>query len=238
MRQYSLTEENKMNEDEMNKRINFWKAVSIVLLVALSISIIYPGMEKREKLADVVPVNAVLANGEVNMEGIKALGDPNAPVVMVEYSDFECPYCQRHYVETFSEIKEQYIDTGKVYYVFKHYPLGFHKQAIPAALAAECANEQGRFWEYHDVLYKNGVQGGEAAYKTYAKEMDLKVSVFNDCLDKKKYSEVVQVEFEEGKKLGIKGTPGFIINGQIVSGAQPFSIFASIIEDKLAPQKD
>lgn len=229
-----------MDEEEMNKKVRFWKAFAAIAAIAFVISILSGGfgiVDRSEPCPTCPTVTggqpAAVANGEPNLEGAKILGDPDAPVVIVEYADFECPFCERHYTETFGQIKENYIDTGKAAYVFKHYPLSFHQQAMPAALAAECANEQGKFWEMHDMLYENGVAGGADAFKTYAEQLGLKTSVFDDCMNKKKYTTEINAEMAEGQALGVKGTPGFIINGQLVSGAQPYSVFAQVIDSKL-----
>jgi len=161
-------------------------------------------------------------------------GDPNAPVTIVEWSDFECPFCTRFYTNTLGQIDEQYIKTGKVKLYYRDFPLSFHKNAQKAAEAAECAGDQGKFWEMHDALFDNGVSGGTSSFKQFAEDLGLNSVDFDDCLDSGKYADEVKQDMADGTAVGIRGTPGFIINGQLVSGAQPFSVFQQIIEAELA----
>jgi protein-disulfide isomerase len=161
-------------------------------------------------------------------------GDENAPVTIIEFSDFQCPYCGRHYRETIPQIEENYINTGKVKYVFRDFMLSFHPQAIPSALAAQCAHEQGKFWEYHDKLYDNQDSLSIENYKVWAAELDLNTEQFNSCLDSEKYMDEIQKDFADGQAAGVSGTPGFFINGQKLVGAQPYSVFEAAIEAALA----
>lgn len=161
-------------------------------------------------------------------------GDPNAPVTIVEFSDFECPYCARFYNQAYQQIKEQYIDTGKVKFVYRDFPLGFHKDAQKAAEAAECAGEQDKYYEMHDLLFEKGVDGGVSAFKQYAEELDLDTTEFNQCLDSGTMAGEVQKDMRDGQALGVQGTPAFFINGKLLSGAQPFEVFQQVIEEELA----
>jgi protein-disulfide isomerase len=161
-------------------------------------------------------------------------GDPDAPVTIVEWSDFECPFCGRFYENTLPQIEEQYINTGKAKLVYRDYPLSFHRNAQKSAEATECAGEQGKFWEMHDKLFESGVTGGVDAFKQYAVELGLDTASFNSCLDSGQMAAEVQKDMAEGQANGIRGTPGFIINGKVISGAQPFAAFQQVIEAELA----
>ncbi len=161
-------------------------------------------------------------------------GDANAPVTIVEWSDYECPFCARFYSDTLSQIDEKYIKTGKVKLIYRDFPLSFHTQAQKSAEAAECAGEQGKYFDMHDKLFENGVTGGVASFKAYAKEIGLDTVKFNTCLDSGSMASEVQKDFLDGQKAGIQGTPGFVVNGVAVSGAQPFSVFEQIIEAELS----
>ncbi len=161
-------------------------------------------------------------------------GDPNAPITIVEWSDFECPFCTRFYQNTLGQIQREYIDTGKVKFVYRDFPLNFHKNAQKSAEAAECADEQGKFWEMHDILFEKGVSGGVDSFKQFATDIGLDTSKFNDCLDSGKMADEVLQDMQDGQAAGIRGTPGFVINGKGVSGAQPFENFKQIIEAELA----
>jgi protein-disulfide isomerase len=173
----------------------------------------------------------------------KILGNQNSTVTFLEYSDFECPYCKKYYSETYAKIKANYIDTGKIKYQFKHFPLNIHPKAPDAAEAAECALEQNKFWEMHDLLFSNQSLWGKSAqhmdvFKRYAAE-DLKLDTqkFNDCLDNHTKADVVQTEYQEGLSKNLSGTPTIYINGQKIVGAQPYSVFENAIENALKADK-
>ena len=170
----------------------------------------------------------------INTKGDPVIGDATAPVTIVEFSDFQCPFCARFYEQTLGQIESKYINTGKVKLVFRDFPLSFHEEAEPAALAAECAHEQGKFWEYHDLLFENQDQLGKDNYKKWAQEAGLDLPKFTACVESKKYQDEVQEDFTEGQQYGVTGTPGFFINGKLVSGAQPFTVFEQEIEAALA----
>ncbi|PJA94146.1 MAG: disulfide bond formation protein DsbA, partial [Candidatus Komeilibacteria bacterium CG_4_9_14_3_um_filter_37_5] len=157
----------------------------------------------------------------------------NAKVVMVEFSDYECPFCARHH-ETMLQIMNQYKD--QVAWVFRHFPLdSIHPQARPAALAAECANEQDKFWEYSDAIYKDQdkLSGGISFLQQVAKQLKLNESKFNDCLSSAKYQSKVDADYQEGIANGVSGTPGTFIAGQLIKGAVPFESFKQIIDQAL-----
>lgn len=160
-----------------------------------------------------------------------------AKVVVVEYSDFECPFCSRHH-PTLVNIMNDY--GSDVAWVFRHFPLSFHPEAEPSALASECANEQGKFWEYADALFENQDKLSEDYYKSLAKELGLKTAQFNDCLDTAKYQDVVDADMASGRAAGVTGTPATFINGVMVTGANGSSVgaapkgtFTSIIDAEL-----
>jgi protein-disulfide isomerase len=160
-------------------------------------------------------------------------GDKNAPVTIIEFSDFQCPYCARFYLQTLPLIERDYINTGKVKLVYKHFPLRFHQYAEKAAEASECANEQGKFWEYHDIIFKNQRDLSIGNLKKWAKELALDTKKFNSCLDSGKYKSKVNTNIQEGSNAGVSGTPAFFVNGKKLVGAQPFDAFKQIIEDEL-----
>jgi len=162
-------------------------------------------------------------------------GDEDAPVTIVEFSDFQCPFCSRFYSQTLPQIEEEYVQTGKVKFVYMHFPLeSIHPQALPAALASECANEQGKFWEYHDIVFENQQSLGDANYKQWAGQLSLDQEQFDECYDSRKYESAVRSDLAAGSGAGVRGTPGFLLNGQLISGAQPFAVFQSAIEAELA----
>lgn len=165
-------------------------------------------------------------------------GDPNAPVTIIEFSDFECPFCARHFQTVYPEIVKQYVDTGKVKYVFRDFPLGFHQSAIPAAVAANCARDQGddkTYFSYHDKLFVDQKALTRDTFVKYAKELGLDTTAFTTCLDSGKYDEEIQNDVKDGAKYGISGTPAFFINGWFIKGAFPFEAFQQLIEQELNP---
>lgn len=171
---------------------------------------------------------------DVNSEDAYFLGDEDAPVTIIEFSDFQCPFCKRFFDQTKPQLEKEYIETGKVKFVYMHFPLSsIHPDAEPAALASECAGEQGKFWEYHDLLFENQRSLSETDLKQYAADLGLNEDQFNNCLDSGKYQDKVDSDFNQGSSNGISGTPGFLINGRPLSGAQPFSAFQNIIEQEL-----
>jgi protein-disulfide isomerase len=162
------------------------------------------------------------------------LGSAAAPVTIVEFSDFQCSFCKKFWADTLPKLKETYIDTGKARFVYRHFAiLGKHSEQ--AALAAACAAEQGKFWEYHDQLFKN--QGGlaftEAKLKQYAAAIGLNAGVFGTCLATGKYKEKVERETAAAANLGGRGTPFFIVNQRPLVGAQPYVVFQKMIDEEL-----
>lgn len=157
-------------------------------------------------------------------------GNPDAPVTIVEFSDFQCSWCGR--VEpTLRQILETY--KGQVKLIYKDYPAPSHENAEPAALAALCAQEQGKFWEYHDVLFENQGSLTIDDLKRYAADLGLNTQEFNSCLDSKKYKDQIKEDMDEAGRVGVRGTPAFFINGLILSGARPFEDFKAIIDEEL-----
>lgn len=171
----------------------------------------------------------------VTSESERVLGSPNAPVAMVEFSDFQCSFCRKFWAETLPRLKETYIKNGQLRLVYQHFAvLGEH--SVAAAQAAECAREQGKFWPYHDKLFES--QGAlaftETKLRRYAEEMGHDVGAFTRCLDSRKYRRKVEDETTLGFRLGARGTPTFFINGRLLAGAQPFEAFRAAIEEALA----
>ena len=169
------------------------------------------------------------------------LGDPDAPIVIVEYTDFQCPFCVRHFQATFPQIKTNYIDTGLVKYVFKDFPLNFHPQAGDASEAAHCADEQDAYLLMHDMLFANqgewnGRNDAVDLFIGYAETLGLEKEPFAECLTSDRYAQRVEDSLLEGYELGVTGTPSFFINGNIFVGAQPYGNFENAIESLLAQE--
>ena len=160
-----------------------------------------------------------------------ALGNAGAAVTLVEFSDFQCPFCAR-VMPTLKRVQETYGDRVRI--VWKDFPLtSIHPQAFKAAEAGQCAQEQGKFWEYHDRLFANQQALDPASLKKHAAEGGLDAGKFNTCLDEAKYGERVREQMGVGTRLGVSSTPSVFINGRMVSGAQPYDVFTTIIDEEL-----
>jgi len=174
------------------------------------------------------------AKSDISPDDDPSIGPANAPVTIIEFSDFQCPFCARA-EPTVNQILSTYKD--KVRLVYRDFPLSFHQYAQKSAEASECSDEQGKFWEYHDLLFEKQQEWssiGITKMKDYAAQLNLDSKKFNDCLDSGKYSSEVQKDFEDGQKAGVSGTPAFFINGILISGAQPFENFKKVIDAELA----
>ena len=164
-------------------------------------------------------------------------GDPNAPVTIIEFADFQCPFCGRFFAQTEPQINEQYIQSGKVRLGYFNFAF-LGQESTWAAEAAECASDQDKFWEYHDILYSSQSGENQGAFnkgnlKRFAKDLGLDTNVFNECLDSGKYTELIQEESSTASSIGVRSTPTFLINGQAVVGAQPYEIFQQTIDSLL-----
>jgi protein-disulfide isomerase len=159
-----------------------------------------------------------------------AKGPANAPVTLIEFSDFQCPYCAR-VTPTLKRLQEAYPDKLRI--VFRDLPLAMHKNAQIAAEAAACANEQGKFWEMHDRLFANQAKLEAADLKQHAVDLALDATAFNKCFDAGKYKANIKRDAEEAGRLGLSGTPAFFINGRLLVGAQPYESFVQVIDEEL-----
>jgi protein-disulfide isomerase len=168
---------------------------------------------------------------EVPYTGAPVRGAKNAPVTIVKFEDFQCPFCKT-VQPTFKELLKKY--DGKVRVLHKDLPLeAIHPLARQAAEAARCAGEQGKFWEYHDQLYAVSPKLSSEDLKSSAKQIGLNTTIFDECLVSDKYRAPVQKDFDDGTQLGLAGTPVFFINGREMSGAQPLEAFAAVIDEEL-----
>ncbi len=235
------------------------QSLIVTILVAtllISGSMIYMGYQMRgnnTSLSDIeagIEAYAAKQQAEANkpnyvkgdyIDDDPVMGKANAPVTIIEWSDFECPFCSRFFKDTLPTIKEKYVDTGKVKFVYRDFPLSFHDPAATReALAANCAKEQGDdeiYFAYHDMIFERTKANGQGIeideLYNMAKELNLDENQFRECLDSEKYKDEIIKDITDGKKAGVNGTPAFLINGQLVSGAQPLNVFEQIIEEAL-----
>lgn len=161
--------------------------------------------------------------------GDYVFGNPDAPVTITEFGDFECPFCAQFHTATRPQIIDKYVKTGQVKLLWRHFPLtAIHKQAEPASVAAECAGEQGKFWQYHDIVFETK-KFDNASLVAHAGSLSLNLDDFKSCVDSGKYLEKVRGETNLGLQAGVSGTPTFFVNGEPIVGAVPFSSFEPLI---------
>jgi len=171
----------------------------------------------------------------------RILGSSEAPVMIIEFTDLQCPYCARFALTTWPELKRQYVDTGKVRFATRDLPLPFHAFALPAAVAARCAGRQGRFWEYREVLFRNQSQLPADPHAGLAQSLGLDVAKFADCRSDPALARMVQADAALAAASNINSTPTFVIgrvvdgnfDGEMLSGAQPFEVFQARIDSLL-----
>ena len=180
-------------------------------------------------------------------DGGASLGDPAAPVTIVEFSDFQCPFCGKFFKTVEPLLKEEYIKTGKVRFVYRDFAFLDGFPGVPegqleshwAAMAARCAGDQGKFWEYHDYLFNHQAGENQGAFakanlKKFASALGLNPSQFNACLDNDKYKAAVEKDVSDGRLAGVNGTPGTFVDGELISGAVPYEEFKVAIDQALA----
>ena len=245
---------NKQSEEKTSETItisknDLWKYSTFALLAVLVIGAFFV-FNNGALTGNVIKGGEQKVAGtervEVNVDDAPLLGNKDASVIIVEYSDGQCPFCRKFQQETLPQLKREYIDTGKVAFYHKDFPLGFHEGAETYAEAPRCARAQGgdeAFWKVYDKISEeqNTLDGGTVKstipypgvekVKQWAQEVGYDIG---SCLDSSTYRNAVQQDLSEGVANGIQGTPGFLINGKLLSGAQPFSAFKAAIEAELA----
>jgi protein-disulfide isomerase len=173
---------------------------------------------------------------------LQAMGAGEAPVTLVEFTDYQCPYCKRFHDRSWPELKAKYVDTGKVRYVVRDLPLNFHPQAMPAAIAARCAGQQGQFWPVHEALF-NGQEALSAPTITAtAKRFGVALEAFERCRQDPRTQASIEADVAEAEKIGVSGTPGFVlgarrgatVEGVLILGSQPTAVFSAKIDALLA----
>ena len=176
----------------------------------------------------------------ISIDDDPVLGNPNAKVTIIEFADYQCPYCRQFWRDTLPRIKKAYVDAGNVRLVFRDFPQKLHPEAMVAAIAADCAADQGRYWEFHDKVFREQDRRGRevvrfkvADLKRWGADIGLDSAVFNECIDAERHNDEVSKDYADGAGVGINGTPVFFVNGRVLVGAQPFSNFQKVIEEEL-----
>lgn len=207
----------------VGRRLRWGTPIAILLLVISTSS----GGSGASRSLSVEETLAALGKGPT-------LGSMSAPVTIVEFADFQCSFCRKFWADTLPKLKESYVKQGRVRIVYRHFAI-LGKFSEQAGMAADCAAEQGKFWEYHDQLFAN--QGGlaftQSKLEHYARLLGLKAANFNRCLTSEKYRKKVEGETAVAASLGARGTPTFFVNGRLMVGAQPFKVFQNMLNEEL-----
>jgi len=258
-----ITMEEQSQEKEVTIKLSksgLWQIISGILGVLLIISIFTGGFGFGSTSSNTPTGGTVVNRGsgaptgvvEVSADDDPVLGNSNAPVTIIEFSDYQCPFCRKFWTDTLPQIKTNYIDTGKVKLVYRDFPLdSIHPMAQKSAEAAQCVFNIGgndKYWEFHDKIFKEqnkldsgseqGPVKGTVQYtindlKKWAKDIGVDETKFNKCLDDGKFASEVASDFQDGVQAGVQGTPAFFVNGKLISGAQPYSVFQAAIDAEL-----
>ena len=197
-------------------------------------------------LQNQLPTEQPSAPVKISIDDDPIIGNPDAPITIIEFSDFQCPFCARFHTQTLPLLLEEYIEQGKVKLVFRDFPIqSIHPNALPASVAAECANEQGKFREMHDTLFEKQNEWNKldtvdalSSFNQYAMDIKLDQEKFDSCLSSGKFIPEIKKDLDDGRDYGVSGTPGFFVGNDIVGyvelkGAQPFESFKKIIDAQL-----
>ena len=241
---------------KMSFRYAKWVVLPLAFLLPLASA--EPGITKKqadEILNELRQIRQLLEKQQANapqpdqptrakvaVDGAFSIGSKDAPITMVEFTDFQCPFCQRFHSSTFGDLKKNYIDTGKVRFVSRDLPLDFHPNAMQAAQAGRCAGEQGQFWPMRDRMAGNPEQLDMNHLLTYAQDLKLNVDTFRACVESGKYKDAIQKDIQEAVRIGANGTPSFVVgksvsdgvDGELVIGAMPYQVFDQKFKE-LAP---
>src|SRR5579862_997873 len=185
------------------------------------------------------PEKEQITRAKLNLEGFAMLGSKSAPLTLVEFTDYQCPFCQRFHVASFPELKKNYIDTGKVRFYSRDLPLDFHPNALRAAQAARCAGEQGQFWKLRDVMGANPDKLDLDHILGFAQDLKMNPTALRGCVESEKYKNAVQTDVMEAMKIGANATPTFVIgkstadgvDGELLVGAMPYAMFDAKLKD-------
>jgi protein-disulfide isomerase len=224
-------------DTQVEKKRKFFAIPLIIVLGIITIGTAFVILFLQKPGANVVSVNGKVLTTPYPKPMVdgNTMGDPNAPVVIEEFSDFQCAFCRQFFLETEKPLIEQYVSTGKVYFIYRTLGSWLGPGSQYAAEAAYCAGDQDMFWEYHDTLFTNQrrMEFSPVNLIQLADELGLDLIKFGDCVESSKYREQINKDLADGISAGVRGTPSFLINGRLVIGAQPFSFFEQAIEKAL-----
>lgn len=235
--------QNEQQETVTFKRSHFYSVLTIFAFAAgVLLGYVVWGFDSASEIPVVsaqaggpvveAPVTEVPRRYEVASEEFPSIGPANAPITIVEFSDYQCPYCRRWHEQVYEQLLNAY--PGKIRMVYRHLPLtSIHPDAFPAAEAAMCAGEQNAYWPFHEKLFSSDALGS-SVYAEYANELGLDMDTFQSCISERRFQEAVQTDLDFAVNLGVRSTPTFFINGLAIVGAQPLDIFKQVIDKELA----
>jgi protein-disulfide isomerase len=207
-----------------------WPIRQIILGIVLFVSGVAVGYTAR----DLPAITVGVGGGAAKSAGAKddpSWGPANAKVTVVEFADFQCPYCRQWYTNVYQKLYDNY--KSSVRFVYRDYPLPSHANAQPAANAANCAGDQGKYWEYFSLLFGDARGLGDGLYQTYAQEVGLNMADFANCVASNKYAGEISLDMKDAEGLGVNGVPAFFVNDRFISGMQPYETFRDAIEAEL-----
>lgn len=211
-----------------------WLIYPAIFLLGLGAGWLIWGQNTSASTPDsLVDVSQSVKRTNVQTDGDPSIGPDNAPITIVEFSDYQCPYCTKWHAEVFNQLMTEY--KGKIRFVYRDFPLySIHPQSQSAAEAADCAGEQGAYWQFHNALFSEKYGLGLDAYNNYAKELGLDTNKFAQCVSERRFKAEVEADFKYGTTIGVSSTPTFFVNGLAVIGAQPYEVFKELIDKELA----
>jgi protein-disulfide isomerase len=201
-------------------------------------------LQQAPRAAPAAPARPAFAPTDIQLGEVPYKGEYDAPVTLIEFSDYQCPYCKRHATAVMPPLIESYVDTGKLRFVMREYPIrNLHRRAIPTSEAALCAGDQGNYWGMHDALFTDQKANTDEDFQQMAASMGLDVAAFSACMDSDKFMEQIRADMVEGQKLGISGTPSFVVGltdpedpskvhlTKFIRGAQSLASFSAAIDE-------
>ncbi len=234
-----------VSKKERRRQVKFpWVAVFVPLAFLLGLGIGYflwgakalqaeaSQADQQTQAAAQVTVPADVQRYDIPVDDDYVYGNVDAPITIVEFSDFECPYCQRWYDQVWKRLREEYPDQVRL--VYRDFPLPGHPNSTPSAEAANCAGEQGEYYAFHDLLFNGEMGLSVDAFLNYAGDLNLNLDEFKKCLEERRYQAEVEADYAWASEFGVSSTPTFFINGIPLVGAQPFEVFKQVIDLELA----
>lgn len=232
------------NDTVVFKRSHFY-AIMVVFSFAVGILVGYVAWGRgattqpvaaapaQAQAAGTQAANPAFTRYDIPTDGFPSLGPDDAPITLVEFSDYQCPFCKRWHEEVYQQLLAAY--PGQIRMVYRQLPLtSLHPDAMSAAVASMCAYDQGAFWQFHDKLFSDQYGLGRDAYVKYATDLELDTAAFKTCLDSGRFDDFIQKDMDFSLNLGVQSTPTFFINGLAVVGAQPLSVFKQVIDKEMA----